>query len=78
MTSGELEVIVLVPMLEREILESCSIRKFQVGKMPVQYSPVPSTQIHVTKEEIVQKNSYCENILQYCFSPGKAKPILSP
>lgn len=34
--SDKLEVVVLIPMFQGEIVERCSISKLQVSKMPIQ------------------------------------------
>lgn len=40
MVPGELEVVVLVPVLQREVGEGRRVRELQVGEVPVQDLPV--------------------------------------
>ena len=47
MTAGEDEVVVLVPVLEREVGQRGGVGEFQVGEMPVQNLTVPGGQVHV-------------------------------
>ena len=38
----------LIPVLEREGGEGCSVGKLQVGKVPVEDLPIPGRQVNIT------------------------------
>ena len=48
MTSGELEVVILIPVLQRQILQPGCVCELQVGEMPIENSAITTAQIHIT------------------------------
>lgn len=47
MIANELEVVVLIPVFERQIVQWRCVCKFQIGKMPVEYLSIARRQIHI-------------------------------
>ena len=48
----ELELVVLVPMFQREGGQRGGVRELQVGQVPVQYLTVTKGQVHVTRKKL--------------------------
>lgn len=48
MTAGELEVVVLVPVLQAQVRQRSRVGEFQVREVPVQYLTILRRQINVT------------------------------
>lgn len=46
MVPCELEVVILIPVLEREVPQRRRVRELQVGEVPVQYLSVAHGQVH--------------------------------
>lgn len=48
MTAGEFVVVVLVPVLQRQVAQRRRVRELQICEMPVQNLPVPRRQVDIT------------------------------
>lgn len=53
MVPSKLEVIILVPVLQRQVAQRCRIRKLQISEVPVEYLSVPHWQVHVAKTKLI-------------------------
>ena len=54
MRTSERKPVVLIPMLERQIVQRCSIGELKVSEMPVNYLSISGTQVNVRRWSRVQ------------------------
>lgn len=55
-TSGELEIVVLIPVFQRQCWQWCCIGELQISKVPVQDLSITRRQVDIAGKKSQQQN----------------------